>query len=68
MTDRQNEIFDKLVEFIEINGYTPTVREFGDYVGLNSPATIQFYFKLFEKKGLIKRINNRVIKILEGKE
>ena len=35
MTGRRNEIFNKLVEFIKIKGYTPTIREFGKYIGLN---------------------------------
>lgn len=67
MTDRQKEIYDDLKKFIETKGYTPTVREFGEYVGLNSPSTVQWYFNLFENEGLIKRINNRVIKIMEVK-
>ena len=34
-------------------------------MGLNSPATVQYYLKRLEKKGYIKRINNRNIEILK---
>lgn len=64
LTRKQLDIFNKLKCFIEEKGYVPTIREFGDYVGLNSPATVKFYFDSLEKKGYIKRINNRSIQIL----
>lgn len=65
MTERQEELFNKLVEFIEIKGYTPSIREYGRYVGLNSPATVEYFLKIFERKGKIKRINRRMIEIIK---
>lgn len=65
MTERQTELFNKLKEFIRIKGYTPSIREYGYYVGLSSPATVEYFLKIFERKGKIKRINRRLIEIIE---
>lgn len=64
LTRKQLGIFNKLKDFINERGYTPTIREFCKYVDLSSTATIKFYFDALEKKGYIKRINNRQIKIM----
>jgi repressor LexA len=65
MTERQTELFNKLKEFIRTNGYTPSIREYGNYVGLSSPATVHHYFKIFQNAGKIKRVNRRLIEIIE---
>ena len=59
LTYKQLKFFNKLKEFMKEKGYVPTIRELGEYVGLNSPATIKTYLDILEKKGYIKRINNR---------
>ena len=64
LTYKQLKFFNKLKEFMKEEGYVPTIRELGEYVGLNSPATIKTYLDILEKKGYIKRINNRAIEIL----
>ena len=66
LTQKQAQFFNDLVGFIDDKGYMPTIRELGEYVGLNSPATVYCYLGILEKKGYIKRINNRSIKILKG--
>ena len=58
MTEKQTEVYEALVEFIETNGYTPTVREFGKYIGISSPATVKYYLDILEEKRFIERINN----------
>lgn len=63
LTKKQEIFLKDLVDFINLKGYTPTIRELGDYVGLSSPATVKFYLDELEKKGFIKRINNRSINI-----
>lgn len=63
------ELFLKELKFyINEYGYTPTIREFGKHIGLNSPATVYYYLKRLEQKGYIKRINNRNIEILKGED
>lgn len=68
LTSKQKQFFDDLVCFINDNGYVPTIRELGNYVGFNSTATTQFYLGTLEEKGYIKRINNRNIEILKGEK
>lgn len=65
LKDNERQFLDDLKDFIKENGYTPTIREMGDYVGFTSPSSVLYYYRLLEKKGYIKRINNRAIKIME---
>jgi repressor LexA len=40
LTARQQEIWNFLVEYVDRQGYPPTVREIGEQVGLDSPSTV----------------------------
>ena len=55
MTDRQRAILDYLHEYIEQNGYPPTVREIGEAVGLRSPSTVHAHLAQLERAGLLRR-------------
>ncbi|MGG1638278.1 MarR family transcriptional regulator [Paenibacillus sp. NRS-1760] len=55
LNKRQATTFDFLVEFIGKNGYSPSVREIGDAVGLSSSSTVQGHLDRLEEKGYIKR-------------
>ena len=37
LTKRQQQVLDVVEQYMEENGYPPTVREIGDAVGLASP-------------------------------
>lgn len=63
LTEKQSKFLNDLYDFINLKNYTPTVRELAEYVGLSSPGTVQTYLRILEKKGFIKRINNRNIEI-----
>lgn len=67
LTKKQQQFLRDIIDFISLKKYTPTIRELAEYVGLNSPATIQYYLKLLEKKGYIERKNNRNIEVLKCK-
>lgn len=41
-------------DFIKHNGYSPTVREIGDAVGLKSSSTVHGHLKRLESMGLIR--------------
>ena len=66
LTKMQETFFKTLCDSINKNGYTPSIRELGKYVGLSSPATVKYYLDILERKGYIKRINRRKIEILKG--
>src|SRR5436853_5576067 len=55
LTDRQQEIWNYLVEYVDRHGYPPTVREIGEQVGLASPATVHAHLANLERAGLLRR-------------
>ena len=55
LTQRQQEIWDYLVEYVDRHGYPPTVREIGDAIGLASPSTVHAHLANLERAGLLKR-------------
>ena len=70
LTGRQKDILNALKKFIAKNGFTPTVREIGSMLNLNSPATAHFHLNKLEEKGYIKRnkAKNRAIELLVPNE
>jgi len=55
LTRRQRQLVDFISEFIQQNGYSPTLEEIGQGMGLSSLATIHKHLKNLEAKGLIRR-------------
>ncbi len=55
LTDRQQQIWNFLVEYVDSHGYPPTVREIGDEVGLASPSTVHAHLANLERAGLLRR-------------
>ena len=55
LTERQQEIWQYLVEYVDGHGYPPTVREIGDAVGLASPSTVHAHLANLERAGLLRR-------------
>ena len=55
LSDRQQQIWNYLVEYVDSHGYPPTVREIGEEVGLASPSTVHAHLANLERAGLIKR-------------
>lgn len=70
LTPRQEEALKFIKEGIAKNGYPPTVREIGKFLGLSSPATIQVHLSNLEDKGYIKKGGNksRAIELLVKNE
>ena len=65
MTQRQQQIYDFIVTYIEENLYPPSVREIGDGVELYSTSSVYEHLKTLEVKGYIEVKNNppRAIKV-----
>jgi repressor LexA len=55
LTERQQEIWQFLVDYVDGHGYPPTVREIGEAVGLASPSTVHAHLANLERAGLLKR-------------
>lgn len=52
---RQNQILDYIKQFIQANGFAPTLKQIADSMGVTSLSTIHEHLTALEKKGLIKR-------------
>ena len=53
--DTQQSILDYIEKYIEVNGYSPSVREIGQAVDLKSTSTVHGHLNRLEKKGLLHR-------------
>jgi repressor LexA len=58
LTKRQKQMVDYLQDYIEQNGYAPTLAEIGEYFGLSSLATVHKHLHNLESKGFIRRMHN----------
>lgn len=67
LTTRQQAIIDFISRHIEEKGYSPTLREIGEAVGLKSTSTVHGHIERLEKQGLIKHIPSspRSIQVVE---
>ncbi len=54
LTKRQREILDFINDFMESNGFAPSIREIGDHFKLSSPATVHVHIENLKKKGFLK--------------
>lgn len=59
LTKRQREILNFLNEFIEDNGYAPSLEEIGHRFNLSSLATVHKHLTNLQEKGFIRRAWNR---------
>lgn len=67
MTQKQEELYIAIKEFINKNGYSPTVRELGEITNIKSPATTFTKLIILKRKGYITYVEGkaRTIKILK---
>jgi repressor LexA len=59
LTKRQREILDYLQEFIQQQGYAPSLEEIGRRFNLSSLATVHKHLTNLQEKGFIRRSWNR---------
>ncbi|MCZ4123485.1 hypothetical protein [Streptomyces sp. H39-S7] len=59
LTDRQEQIAKVIVEWTDLYGYPPSVREIGAAVGLRSPATVAHHLQIMESMGVLTRVPGR---------
>ncbi|MFC1789924.1 transcriptional repressor LexA [Patescibacteria group bacterium] len=57
---RQKDILIYLTQYIQRYGFSPTLKQIGQAIGVNSPATVHEHLVCLEEKKLIKRRKGKV--------
>jgi repressor LexA len=52
---RQRQIVDFIAQYIQKNGFSPTLREIAESIGVSSLATVHEHLQALERKNVIKR-------------
>ena len=52
-SDKAEQILDYVNQFVQQNGYAPSVREIGAAVGLRSTASVSYHLRQLQEKGLL---------------
>lgn len=68
LTEMEQKVLDAIINYINENGFGPSIRELGNTVGLKSTSTIHYYVKRLEEKGYIIRKGNspRALTVVNG--
>lgn len=66
---RQRQILDFIKQYIEKYGYSPTLAEIAESIGVSSLATVHEHLQVLAQKGVIKRFEGAVrgIEVLDQK-
>ncbi len=52
-SNKSQEILDFVEQFVQENGFAPSVREIGSAVGLRSTASVSYHLQQLQEKGLL---------------
>ncbi|OIP42405.1 MAG: repressor LexA [Deltaproteobacteria bacterium CG2_30_63_29] len=55
LTDKQQKVLDFIVQRIDVEGYPPTLREIGEYMGIASTNGVNDHLRALERKGVLLR-------------
>ena len=66
---RQRQIVDFIAQYIQKNGYSPTLQDIADSIGVSSLATVHEHLQALVKKGVIRKYEGAVrgIEVLDRK-
>jgi SOS-response transcriptional repressor LexA len=53
ITDRQKQVFDVIVAYINEHGYSPSIRDIGNGLGISSTNGVMSHLEVLRKKGWI---------------
>lgn len=53
LTARQQDVLDWIVGYIDVRGYSPTIREIASHYGWKTPNAVACHLKPLRKKGYI---------------
>lgn len=59
LTDRQQEVFNFIVTYIEEKGYPPTIREMQEGLTIGSLRGVTIHLDALHKKGFIERLSSK---------
>lgn len=70
LTKRQRDIFQFIKDYLDVNGYSPSLHEIGDRFGIKSMNGVHKHLKVLEERGFIHRMSNRArsIQLVPEKE
>lgn len=68
LTERQSQILQFIVGFVNVHGYPPTLREIGSVFGISSTNGVTCHLNLIEKKGYIQQspMKSRGIRVMKN--
>jgi repressor LexA len=65
LTDKQERILNFIIDYLDENGYPPSIREIGNAFGISSLRGVTVHLDALERKGYIKRAStSRSIRII----
>ena len=66
LTEKQQNVYESIMQYQRVNGYAPTIREICMMVGVASTSSVYAHLKILEEKGYIARKmdSSRAIAIL----
>lgn len=59
LTKKQQRVYDYIISFQRDQGYSPSIREIGEALGLKSPSTVHFHIKALIHAGLIHKMEGK---------
>ncbi len=59
LTARQQSVLNCIQRYVRERGYPPSIREIGETVGLSSPSSVAHQLKVLQRKGYLRRDQNR---------
>lgn len=59
LTEKENEMYRYICEATEANGYSPSVRDIQEALGIKSTATVHSYLNKLEAKGYIQKAQGK---------
>lgn len=68
LTRREKEVYDYICRTIEENGYSPSVRDIRDSLGIKSTSTVHAYINHLEEKGYIHKEDGKSRTLTVGDE
>lgn len=55
LTEKQEKVLEAIEDFVLTNGYSPTIRQLGELLGIANPSAVFKHILSLEKKGYLKR-------------